>query len=145
MTYGSLDKALTLAGHTDHCQRMQCHLFLKCHRDVGSLIIIIDATQKHVNYYNLWTLSKAGNGQGYFVLETFFGTLDFDGVGMPLGLDPIPVAVWAVDTGETGLLAGLGMWLGVAVEQKRERGSLRSRPLVFVYMHAFDICMGGLI
>ena len=30
-------------------------------------------------------------------------------MGIPLGLGPIPVAVWAVDDGETGLLADLGM------------------------------------
>ena len=39
----------------------------------------------------------------------FFGILDLDGVGIPLALGPSPVAVWAVDTGEIGLLAGLGM------------------------------------
>ena len=32
------------------------------------------------------------------------GILDLDGV---LGLGPIPVAVWAVDEGEIGFLAGL--------------------------------------
>ena len=42
---------------------------------------------------------------------------------MPLGLGPIPVAVWAVDEGEIGLLAGLGMWLGVVgAERKSEEG-----------------------
>ena len=42
----------------------------------------------------------------YFGLGLF---LDLDGVGMPLGLGPIPMAVWAVDDGEIGLLSGLGM------------------------------------
>ena len=42
----------------------------------------------------------------YFGLGLF---LDLDGVGIPLGLGPIPVAVWAVDDGEIGLLTGLGM------------------------------------
>ena len=45
----------------------------------------------------------------YFGLGLFFVILDLDGVGMPLGLGPIPVAVWAVDDGEIGLLSGLGM------------------------------------
>ena len=40
--------------------------------------------------------------EGYFGLALFFVILDLDGVGIPL-------AVWAVDDGETGLLAGLGM------------------------------------
>ena len=30
-------------------------------------------------------------------------------MGIPLALGPIPVPVWAVGEGETGLLAGLGM------------------------------------
>ena len=45
----------------------------------------------------------------YFGLGLFFVILDLDGVGMPLDLGPIPVAVWAVDDGEIGLLSGLGM------------------------------------
>ena len=38
-----------------------------------------------------------------------FGFLVLEGVGMPLGLGPIPTPVWAEDAGEIGLLAGLGM------------------------------------
>ena len=40
-------------------------------------------------------------------LGLVFDIFDLEGVGIPLGLGPIPVAVWAVDE---GLLTDLGMW-----------------------------------
>ena len=43
-------------------------------------------------------------------LGLVFDIFDLEGVGIPLGLGPIPVAVWAVDEGEIGLLIDLGMW-----------------------------------
>ena len=42
-------------------------------------------------------------------LGLVFGFLVLEGVGMPLGFGPIPMPVWAEDTGEIGLLADLGM------------------------------------
>ena len=47
--------------------------------------------------------------RGYLGLGLVFDIFDLEGVGIPLGLGPIPVAVWAVDEGEIGLLNGLGM------------------------------------
>ena len=43
-------------------------------------------------------------------LGLVFGIFDLEGVGIPLGLGPIPVAVWAADEGEIGLLNGLRMY-----------------------------------
>ena len=40
-------------------------------------------------------------------LGLVFDIFDLEGVGIPLGLGPIPVAVWAVDEGE---ITDLGMW-----------------------------------
>ena len=42
-------------------------------------------------------------------------------MGIPLGLGPVPVAVWTEDEGEIGLLTGLGMdWVSWELERERE-------------------------
>ena len=80
-------------------------LFIMGKYNTCSILLLVVFTKKI-------TMSKGIKliiNEGYFGLALFFVILDLDGVGIPLGLGPIPVAVWAVDDGETGLLADLGM------------------------------------